>query len=233
MENGSFSSDEFVEWSKNYVPFAHVTTHIKGRANDDMLGKVGGTGFPTLRVMNAAGDVVANHNGARSVEGFKATFVKIDELNALRKRVKAGEKELAAKLLLEELNMGAIKYAAAKKSLAAIKKIKPETKAEIEKILVGMEFNEIMSGLTEENFLEHAAKIADMARAGRIPGGRQEGTFWQIIASWADKKGDLPLLKKAFPYLEEKYGSYPQAKEFLDGLKNRIDELSKEGNPDA
>jgi hypothetical protein len=232
LENGSFSSDEFAKWSKGVVPYLHVTTHIEGRANDDLLSVYGGRGFPTLKFLDAKGNAIGEPNG-RDIKAFDATVAKIKDLDDLRKRIKKGEKGLDAKLLLAELKMGAVKYGDAKKRFASIKKIKPEVKTEIEGMIIGLEFNEIMGSMTEENHKELGAKVAKMARDGRIPGGYDKDMFWQVVAGWADENGDLPLLKKGYKYLNEKYGSNERAKQFLDNMKSRIAELEKDGNPDA
>jgi len=232
LENGSFSSDEFAKWTEGVVPFLHVTTRIEGRANDDLLGVYGGRGFPTLKFLNAEGKALGEPQG-RDIASFDAVITKIKNLDELRERIKKGEKGLDAKLLLAELKMGAVDFADAKKRFASIKKIKPEVKAEIETAIIGLEFNEIMSSMTEENYKELGAKVAEMARTGRIPGGYDKDMFWQVVAGWADENGDLPLLKKGYKYLNEKYGSNERAKQFLDNMKTRIAELEKGDDPDA
>lgn len=236
MENGSFSSDEFAEWTDKVVPFLHVTTHIEGRANDNLLSVYGGTGFPTLKFLDAKGNAVGEP-GRREVKAFDSALasikVQIEELDQLRARIKKGEKGLEGQLLLGELKMGSLKYAGASKRFAAIKKIKPEMKAEIQKMLVSLEFNDIMGRMTQENYKELGAEVAKMARAGRVPGGNDEGMFWQIVASWADENGDLPLLKKGYKYLSQKYANNERAKKFLEEMKARIETLEKDADPDA
>lgn len=232
MENGSFSSDEFAKWTEGVVPFLHVTTRIEGRENDDLLGVYGGRGFPTLKFLDAKGNAVGEPQG-RDIAAFDATMKKIADLDDLRKRIKKGEKGLDAKLLLAELKMGAVKYADAQKRFKAIKKIKPEVKEEIAGLIIGLEFNEIMGRMTQDNYKELGAEVAKMAREGRIPGGYEKDMFWQVVSGWADENGDLPLLKKSYKYLNEKYGSNERAKKFLDGLKTRIAELEKDADPGA
>ena len=61
MEDGVLRTDEFKKFSEDYVMFLHITTRIEGRENDGLLGDVGGTGFPTLVVLDATGSVIAKH----------------------------------------------------------------------------------------------------------------------------------------------------------------------------
>lgn len=57
-------------FSRKYVTFLHVTTLIPGRSDDDLLGRVGGSGFPTLLVLDAEGEVVARPQ-ERTVHAFE------------------------------------------------------------------------------------------------------------------------------------------------------------------
>ena len=130
MESGSLSSPEFAEFSKTVVPFLHVTTRIKGREGDDLLKVYGGTGFPTLKFLDAKGEAVAEPAG-RSVAAFHTTAGALNEVASLKKRIKAGEKGLKPELLAAEMDLGGVKLAEARERLATFKKVKPAIKAKI------------------------------------------------------------------------------------------------------
>lgn len=53
--------------------FLHVTTGMKGGRYDDLLREKGGYGFPYLVFMDATGDVLLEHEGPRTVAGFRET----------------------------------------------------------------------------------------------------------------------------------------------------------------
>lgn len=232
MENGSFSSDEFAAFTKTVVPFLHVTTRIEGRLNDDLLSVYGGRGFPTLKFLDAEGKAVAEPGG-RSVEAFQTTADALNSLADLKKRIAKGEKGLDAKLLLAEMNLGSVTFADAKKRLAGMKKVKPETKAKIKAALVNLEFDDLLNSMTRENQDEIGEKVAKMAKDGRIPTGDTADMFWSVVSGWADENGDVVLLEKGYNHLFKKYGEEERAKEYFEKLKERIEELKKNADPDA
>ena len=53
--------------------YANISSGLDGQPSDPMLKHVGGRGFPTIAILNAAGGLLALHAGARSVSGFRAT----------------------------------------------------------------------------------------------------------------------------------------------------------------
>ena len=65
------STPEFAEFAETVVPFLHVTTHIQGHPDDDLLKRKNGDGFPTLMILDAEGKTVARPR-ARNVDAFTA-----------------------------------------------------------------------------------------------------------------------------------------------------------------
>ena len=61
MEGGALLSPEFKKFSENHVMFLHITTRIKDRKHDRLLGEVGGTGFPSFFILESDGSVVGKH----------------------------------------------------------------------------------------------------------------------------------------------------------------------------
>ena len=72
MEGGALLSPEFQSFSKDFVMLLHVTTHIKDRKHDDLLGTVGGRGFPSFFVLDKDGSVLGQHMGPRDAASFDA-----------------------------------------------------------------------------------------------------------------------------------------------------------------
>ncbi len=231
MESGSLSSPEFAEFSKTVVPFLHVTTRIKGREGDDLLKVYGGTGFPTLKFLDAKGEAVAEPAG-RSVAAFQTTAGALNEVASLKKRIKAGEKGLKPELLAAEMDLGGVKLAEAQERLATFKKVKPAIKAKISAMIVDMEIMEVMATMTRDNQEEVTEKLVKMAKDGKIATGKAIGRFWSSVYGWADKNGDIKLAEQAYKYLYQQYGSDKGNAEYFEKMKTRIAELKKP-NPDA
>ena len=52
-------------------------SRIEGRPYDMLLPDVGGRGFPTVVFLDAGGNVLATHNGAPTIAGFRATAASV------------------------------------------------------------------------------------------------------------------------------------------------------------
>ena len=85
--------------------FLHVTTHIEGKKNDDLLGKKGGTGFPYLCVMDNQGDVIAKPMG-RDVPAFKQSLTDGQKYLDLRAKAASGDRDAKIEFTLLRAKMG-------------------------------------------------------------------------------------------------------------------------------
>ena len=56
LENGPFSTEEFVDCGEQAVLFLHVTSHVKADPDQNLLEEKGGRGFPHLVVMDDLGN---------------------------------------------------------------------------------------------------------------------------------------------------------------------------------
>ena len=97
------SKDEFLPFAQKVVPFLHVTTHIKGRKNDDLFRKkTRFGGFPTLGFMDADGEMILIlHPSQRSLQGFEEAFQQANRFASLRERAKSDPKAAKAFLILQ------------------------------------------------------------------------------------------------------------------------------------
>ena len=102
-----FSTDEFKEWTKKVIPFAHITTRVPGDPDQGLLYEKGGRGFPTLAFLDADGHMVAKQRG-RSAEAFNATLEgAVQDFFALQERAKK-DKDARLELLKKEVELGRI-----------------------------------------------------------------------------------------------------------------------------
>src|ERR1700690_3491752 len=70
LENGPLLEDDFAKFAKDYVLYLHITTMIPGEKYGDLLEQKGGNAFPWLVFMDAAGEIILEHQGERSAAGF-------------------------------------------------------------------------------------------------------------------------------------------------------------------
>lgn len=73
LEDGVFSEEDFAKWSKDYVMFCHITTKVESDKYQDLMPAKAGDDFPHIVFMNATGDVIAEHEGDRTIEWFGKT----------------------------------------------------------------------------------------------------------------------------------------------------------------
>jgi hypothetical protein len=85
LEQGVFETVDFAAFARDeVVPFLHVTTRIPGREHDDLLGRYGQSGFPTVLVLDADGRCVAVP-AERTIAAFRAA------LEEARRRITEGD----------------------------------------------------------------------------------------------------------------------------------------------
>ena len=87
----------------------HNTSMVDDEPYPDLLQEKGGTGFPYLAVLDADGEVIAPHNGARTVEAFAKTVAAAAKYQGLKKRFESGDQEAAADYLKVGLDLGTLR----------------------------------------------------------------------------------------------------------------------------
>lgn len=237
MESGTLSEDAFATWGKDYVLFLHITTKLKDRPNDDLLGKKGGTGFPYLVFMDAEGNVIAKHGGPRTVEGFTKSGESANKFMELKKKADGGDKEAQVDLTLMQLEMGSVSVADARKAIEASGvELAADRKAKFDKLMLNAEINEVIGGIdgdSEESVVGGGEKLYKMAQEGRTPDDEQvAANFWSIIVMYADKKEDVAAFETGFNELKKRFGDNPRAAKWFEEKEARLKELQdkkKEG----
>ena len=89
--------------------FCHITTQIQGEKHADLLEQKGGQGFPHIVFMDAEGNVLAEHQGDRSADGFSKTGQKAKEFIALKAKAEKGDKAAKIDFIIAQLSMGQLK----------------------------------------------------------------------------------------------------------------------------
>jgi hypothetical protein len=228
------STKEFGEFAKEFVMFAHVTTRIEGRKDDDLLSKKGGTGFPYLTALDAKGDVIAKLAGGRTVEGFRAMMADGAKFQTVRaKEKKTLDDEIF--LLQHDISMGNADLAAAKSRAAALKGLSDAQKKDLDGAILGLEIQAAMprpknAEEAKSQGLAAGKTFAEMWAAGREPTDEQAiGNFFSLILEHADAVKDAALFEKALEKLRAKFGSNPQAAGFFKKQEARLAALKAGG----
>lgn len=227
------STPEFKEFSKEFVMFCHITTLLKDRKDDDLLGKKGGRGFPYLVALDQNGDVIAQASD-RSVEGFRSMMA--DGAKFVEVRAKP-EKTLDDEvfLLKHDIRMGNADLEQAKARMEKLKGLSDEQKKELDGLLLGLEIQSLMpKARTPEEakpqILAAGKRFAEMWAEGREPTDEQHvQPFFIFMLDHAESVKDAALFEKALEKLRAKFGDNPRAKGFFDKQDERLAQLKSGG----
>jgi len=231
LESSVLSSEEFKTWGKSVVLLAHVTTRIKGRKDEDLLQKKGGRGFPHLVALDAEGNVTAKLSGSRDVAGFKTMMDSGAKYTATAAKA---EKSVDDKVFLfgHDIEMGNLKFEAAKARAAEIGKVTDEQQKKIDAGLLGLEIKGAMPKGRGNTAGELAAgkKFAEMYAAGREPTTDQLiQPFFILMMKHAEAEKNADLFGKALAKLRASFGDNPRAKGFFATQDKRLEALKAAG----
>ncbi len=212
------------------VLFLHITTKIEGRKDDDLLGRVGGRGFPHLVAMDAEGKVLGSPPG-RSVGDFRT----MNEYYELKPKAEKGDANTKIEFFIRAIAMGDYKSLdEAKKHLATLKKVSKEQQVRIDQAFFGLEIQDVLKPLRENKDrskmqeLQAAAgkTFLEMHKKGRVPkSDGLIGEFYSAILAHAEAAKDIPAFEEALKILEEKF---PQATQFFEAKRKVLDQMKEE-----
>ncbi len=225
------STEEFKAFSTEYVMFCHITTRIPGRADEDLLQKKGGTGFPYLVALDAHGDVIAKAKD-RSVAGFRAMMESGAKFVAIQAKPEA-ERTLDDRVFvfLHDIEMEELDLAAAQAEAAKFEGLSPEQKAQVDGALLGLEIESLLPRTRDREEAKRLALVAgkrfsEMWAEGREPKDEAHiQPFFIVMLDYAESEKDAALFEKALAKLEATFGENPRAKGFFDAQKGRLAKL--------
>lgn len=220
-----------MKFSKDYVVFCHITTHIEGEKNGDLLEKKGGEGFPHIVFMDGDGNVLAEHQGDRSAEGFSKTGQKAKDYITLKAKADKGDKAAKIDFAIARLAMGQITAAEADQQIKAVGKPTPEQQARLDGELVNASIMDIMKKVDSDESAKAAGKkFYEMQKAGKPgPTGDQPmQPYYILMMQAAEEAKDAAVFEQALKVLKAKFGSNPGASRFFDAGEKRLEELKKD-----
>lgn len=201
--------EAFVKWSEKYVLFCHITSNVSTDPYQKLLQEKGGRGFPYLVFMDENGNVLARHEGPRTVEGFARTSEKVQAYLDLKKKAGSGDKDAKIDLLILQIELGHFKADEARRRAGELGEVPAERHKKLEAALANLEVMEIVQTVTRERSTRLAAgrKCLEMKKAGRVPSGEQESQiFWILIMDVAEEDKDAALFEEALNAIKERFG---------------------------
>jgi hypothetical protein len=219
-----------VKFSQGYVLFCHITTQIEGEKHGDLLEKKGGQGFPHIVFMDADGNVLAEHQGERTADGFSKTGQKAKEFVTLKAKAEKGDKAAKIDFIIAQLSMGQLKPSEAE---AKIKEAGTPTKEQSEKLegeMVNASVLEALKTVEDEDGAKAVGKkFYEMEKAGKKgPTGDQAiQPYYILMMRAAEEAKDAAVFEKAMTTLKKKFGDNPNAKRFFEANEKKLEELKK------
>ena len=224
--------DDFVEFSKDYVLFAHVTTQIATDKYQNLLSEKGGGGFPHIVFMDSEGNVIAKHESFRTAAAFAETGKKAKLFLDLKARAKKGNRKAKIEYALLSLEMGALKVADAEAKFKKLGKLSKEQQARLEAAKADAGVKEVLEGIRSREESQKAQEtFYGWFKEGRPgPTGEQEfSSYYQMVLQAAERNKDAVSFEKALTTLKERFGSNPSTKRFFGAMEKKLQELRAGG----
>ena len=229
LEKGALSEPDFQVFAKDVVLFCHITSQVPGEPYPDLFQQKGGKGFPHLAFLDAEGEVLLAHSGARTVEKFRRTAEKVQAYRALQRKAAGGDKAAGFDLLVAGLEMGRVTFEEGQKEVAASGDLTPERKAALVPALAAAEVRSVVATLDSKDeaaCLAAGKHFLDMKLAGRIPTGEVDSQpFWVRMMNYAAHEKNPALFEEGLVALKTLLGDNPQAKAFFVKRQAQLDAL--------
>lgn len=126
LEQGLFSTPEFIAWSAELQLFCHFTTKVKGDKHQGLLAEKGGDKFPHLAMLDAEGSVLAVVASEPTLEALKKSASRAHAVATLRRKAAAGDKTSQFELLVADYEAGQLPGSVLDKRLEKIGKLSEE-----------------------------------------------------------------------------------------------------------
>jgi hypothetical protein len=228
LEKGPLSEELFKYFGQDVVLFCHVTSHVEEDKDQDLLRQKGGSAFPYLAFLDAAGNVIAKPK-ERTVDSFHdAVEHDVTAYFDLVSAAEGGDADAAARLFEKRVEFGHFSdFEAARAEMARQEALSPARRARLEQALVAQEFNHILGTVRgEAEAAAGGAKTLPMLEKGRIP--KDPGLafyYWAFLAQHAAETGNADLLGRCI----EELGAHSRARPLLPRLQKAYDGLRKKG----
>lgn len=230
LENGPLLADDFAKFAKEYVLFFHLTTMIPNEKYGDLLEEKGGNAFPYILFMDAAGDVVLEHQGGRSAEAFGLSGAKAKDWLTLKSKAEKGDASAKIDFAILKLSMGKLKAEEAGKEIKAAGEISKEQQAKLDLELTNAEIREAVGKLrSDEEAAVLGRKFYARHKEGK-PAPTADNALQSYFILMMDAAGDAKDAKtfeQAYTVLFDKYGKMEGAAAFFEEKQKQLKDLQK------
>jgi hypothetical protein len=188
--------------------------------------------------MDAEGNVIATHEGPRTLDAFEETAKKAQAYIDLKKKAEKGDKSAKIDLTIADLEAGRLKPDEATKKLEGLELSKDQKKS-LEAAQANGDVKAIYDpykALSNEDpeaikkaRIDIGEKLLARKKAGKpAPSGDQEWQmYWFGLLGYGELKKDAAVYEEALNAIKGKYGKEPQAKGAIAQMEKTLAELKK------
>lgn len=233
MEGGALLKDDFVAFSKGYVLYCNIMSRVQTDKDQDLLEKVGGSGFPHFVFMDTDGKVIVEHDGGRDAAAFGESGKKAQSFLDLKKKAEKGDKAAKFEFFLKQLELGQLPLEEAEKKLKEIGTLSKDQKAKVDPLMSETAVRDTIQSIKQNDPASEIAagkKLAEMKKAGKPAPKADElyGGYWASIMAHAESQKDVALFEEALKSLKDRFGENPRLKPFFDGKEASLKKLKEE-----
>jgi hypothetical protein len=230
LEGGALLTDAFVEFSKEYVLYCNIMSRVPGDKHQNLLMEKGGQGFPYIVFLDAEGNVLAKHEGARDADGFRETGRKVQAFLEVRRKAETGGAEAKLDYLIARLDLGHVKVADAEREIGGLGTPSPEQKARLDEALTNATVLETVREIQSDEGAEQAGKkFYEMHKAGKPAPTSDDAVqaYWILLMDCAEEKKDAAAFEAGFKALKAKFGELPQAQKWFKEKEETLKKLKE------
>lgn len=198
MENGPFSSPEFLKFAAEAVLFVHNTSNVPNEPYPNLLAEKGLEVCSGTCIMDQEGRVLAKPMG--SVAAFVTAHEQCKRVVALRAKGNERSSVEAKELFFAELALDLVADDAVAARAASLA-LDPGEREKVARKLTDIEVLGLFRRVHELGPETLAARLAAMAKARRMPGEGTFEAFWVQVLMHSAKAKDGDLGKQAFDQL--------------------------------
>lgn len=228
LEQGPFSDALAMQaLAREFVLFCHVTSRVDDEPYPDLWHAKGGVAFPYLVFLDAAGEVLAEHQGDHSVADLRATGQRVNRWRELQRKLADGDPALLAESFVLEVELGRIAYpeAVARRPLL---QLSPDLEGRLERALLDQEVMALHASLSSEpeQAVSTYRRLWQLLDAGKIPTQilAQRVLFTDLFAD-AEQRLDPAAFERVLRAMEQALAERPEYAPILDRYRRQLRDL--------
>ncbi len=229
-----FSTDEFVNWAKDWTLYCHITSHVPGDKAANLHKDMGCTRWPDFLFTDQDGNIIGRHFGGWFPVDIKRSGDWVLKAVDLRKKFVGGDKSVAADLFDVSVKLMLFKLAAGTAAGGALKDLTPQQQKMVDGALVNLAVQDAVLQIKHPAIdqIKVGKAFLEMRRAGKVPTGENEMLrYLFLICVYTEANRELKPFEEALKMLKEKYGDIASAQQRIKQFEASLEKL-KENDKD-